>query len=56
MPPGTIEGERAIKIHPPMLLKDPWWGLLSLDPFGHEILHGLGLDRCLWHVGYVEPH
>jgi hypothetical protein len=36
--PGTVEGERAIKIHAPMLLSGPGEGrLLSLDPFGHKI-------------------
>jgi hypothetical protein len=53
---GTVEGERAIEIHAPMLLSDWGWGLLSLGPFGYRIHQGLGLDRCLGHVGYVEPH
>jgi hypothetical protein len=55
--PGTVEGERAIKIHAPMLLSGPGEGwLLSLDPFGHKIYQGLGLDCYFGHVGYVEPH
>jgi hypothetical protein len=40
-----------------MLLSDRGGGrLLSLGPFGHRIRQGLGLDRRLGHVGYVEPH
>jgi hypothetical protein len=31
-------------------------GLLCLGTFGHEICQSLGLDCCLWGVGYVEPH
>jgi hypothetical protein len=53
--PGTVEGERAIEIHAPMLLSDQG-GLLSPGPFGHKIHQGLGHDRRLGHVGYVEPH
>jgi hypothetical protein len=39
-----------------MLLSN--WGvrLLSLGPFGYKIYQGLGLDCCLGHIGYVEPH
>jgi hypothetical protein len=38
-----------------MLLSD-WGRLLRLGPFGHKIYQGLGLDHCLGHVRYVEPH
>jgi hypothetical protein len=31
-------------------------GLLNRGPFSHEIPQGLGLDRRLGDVGYVEPH
>jgi hypothetical protein len=53
--PGTVEGKRAIKIHSPMPLSDRGW-LLSLSPFSHKVCQGLGIDRCLGYVGYVEPH
>jgi hypothetical protein len=37
--PGLVEGERAIKIHAPVLLGDcRGGGLLSLTPFGHETI------------------
>jgi hypothetical protein len=39
-----------------MLLSGLEGRLLSLSPFGHKNLLGLGLDRHLGHVGYVEPH
>jgi hypothetical protein len=39
-----------------MFFSDRVWRLLSLGPFSKKIRQSLGLDRRLWHVGYVEPH
>jgi hypothetical protein len=53
--PGPVEGERAIEICAPVLLGDRG-GLLSLSPFRHKIRQGLGLNRYLGDICYVEPH
>jgi hypothetical protein len=54
--PGFVEGERAIKIHAPVLLSDQGQRLLSLDPLNHEIRQSLRLDCRLGDVGYVQAH
>jgi hypothetical protein len=54
--PDTVEGEGDIEIHDPMLLGDRGGGVLILGLFGHKICQGLGLDRHLRYVGYVERH
>jgi hypothetical protein len=49
-------GEGAIEIHAPMLLVVQGRWLLGLSPFGQKIRQGQGLDCCLGHIRYVEPH
>jgi hypothetical protein len=56
--PDPIESERVIKVYTLVLLghRGSGGGLLCLRPFHHEVCQSLGLDGCLWDLGYVKPH
>jgi hypothetical protein len=55
-PPGLVESEGAVDVHAQFLLGNRGGRLLYLGPFHHKVRQSLGLDHCLWDIGYFKTH